>query len=146
MERTFPELPPLTSPVFDFSLSKRIAQSNRERSPKRRRGFTVDFSGRSHAPAVDLAPNAGMLYVHLNDAVAAVARDLLDSRESVIIEEILDGLATRQFFDPAAGTYVTPSSLTADHLSFLLRHDPALSAVLELDDRTIRRRSSLTVK
>jgi hypothetical protein len=138
-ERIFEDLPALVSPIFEFSFTESVTQSNREKS-KRRRNFAVEFSARTQSPPVQLAPNAGLLYLHLNDVVVAAAAALLEAKDSLTLDELLDAIGRRQFYDPTIQAYATPSSMTTGQLEFLIRRDPAVSELLEVDAQIIRGR------
>jgi hypothetical protein len=139
MERVFEELPVLTSPMTEFSLSECVARSNRER-PKRRRGFPGEIMPALTSPPVKLLPNAGSLYLHLSDALIASVQEALETKDTTTADEVLEALAKRQFYDTLTQAFVTPSSLTAGHLEFLIANDPSVKLLFEIEAETIRRR------
>jgi hypothetical protein len=139
-DRSFDPLPALASPMLEFSLSECIARSSRER-PKRRRGSSLAFCPHAPSPPIELVPNAGLLYVHLNDVIVASAREVLESKRSATVDELLESVMKRQYFDPMTQTFVTPLSVTPEHVLFIMRRDPQVSALVETEGEMIRLKS-----
>ena len=131
----------LSWPLNDSSFVPYMTKSKKERGRKRR-VFAEDTRQASNAPAMELEPEAAYLFATLTDLLLyTISTCTFNGRANLddVFRELRDmtrqdlGPKRYQYFDAVAQNFVAPSSITIEHLLFIITNDRIISRMYKID-------------